>query len=425
MTRLQLLQPTWLKELPIESTILKPEQKVKVEVSIEVDSVLTWGNHLRVVSNGKVSYLFTGHVKLPTTPILPYVQPGAIKTSIVRACDAYGLSTTGQKAYVLATIHHETGNTFKPIEEYFGRSQAIKLGYSGGANYFGRGYIQITHDYNYERFGKILGIDLLKNPNLALDASIALFIAIYGFKHGTFTGLKLEKFVNSTKKDYINARRVINGTDRARLIADLATSYYNQVLNGFTTGKKATTPPTYYGVNPSKITLDSQRDNKADRNRDGKDDSFQTCNVHACKMAIQALTGKVIPISELDNFVINKPGSRYSHANLVELLAKYGVKSKFSTTTTTIALHNHLKSGGCAIWSNKLTHSGHIVLIAGFDTQRNAYKIFDSWGEPFPNGSGGWKYIPSNEPYWLSVASFNRSGMNGVSAKNHWLHLCS
>jgi hypothetical protein len=39
--------------------------------------------------------------------------------------------------------------------------------------YRGRGYIQLTGKNNYEYFGKKLGIDLVKNPELANDPEIA------------------------------------------------------------------------------------------------------------------------------------------------------------------------------------------------------------------------------------------------------------
>ena len=39
--------------------------------------------------------------------------------------------------------------------------------------YFGRGFMQITWKEVYERFGRILGKDLVNNPDLALNPQIA------------------------------------------------------------------------------------------------------------------------------------------------------------------------------------------------------------------------------------------------------------
>jgi putative chitinase len=46
-----------------------------------------------------------------------------------------------------------------------------------GYKYRGRGYIQLTGKENYERYGKKLGVDLVNNPELANDPSIAIKIA--------------------------------------------------------------------------------------------------------------------------------------------------------------------------------------------------------------------------------------------------------
>lgn len=48
----------------------------------------------------------------------------------------------------------------------------------GGFLYRGRGFIQITGKQNYDKFGKLIGVDLVKNPDLACDEMIAGKIAV-------------------------------------------------------------------------------------------------------------------------------------------------------------------------------------------------------------------------------------------------------
>jgi predicted chitinase len=50
-----------------------------------------------------------------------------------------------------------------------------------GYKYRGRGYIQLTGRANYSRYGDLLGVDLIGNPDLALDPTIAsrLFAAYF------------------------------------------------------------------------------------------------------------------------------------------------------------------------------------------------------------------------------------------------------
>lgn len=69
---------------------------------------------------------------------------------IVRTAIQNNVTDPNQIAYMLATAQHETRDFNAPEEDY-GRSQARKLGYSGGEEYYGRGYVHLTHDYNYRR----------------------------------------------------------------------------------------------------------------------------------------------------------------------------------------------------------------------------------------------------------------------------------
>lgn len=137
-------------------------------------------------------------------------------------------------AYILATDKHETANTFQAIEEYGkGKGRPYgKIDKRTGHAYYGRGLVQLTWYDNYLKMGKILGIDLVNNPKKALELPIAVDIIFEGmmtrksFK-GDFTGKSLENYFNKTKDDPINARRIVNGTDKAKLIA----GYHHKFLD--------------------------------------------------------------------------------------------------------------------------------------------------------------------------------------------------
>jgi hypothetical protein len=141
-------------------------------------------------------------------------------------------------AYMLATVKHECADRWKPIEE-FGKGKGYKYGNPVTVTdpagkqytnvYYGRGYVQLTWDWNYRQFGNFLKNRLLYEPQLALDAEIAYQIMSYGMRHGSFTGVGLGKYINATGCDYVNARRIINGTDQAQRIAGYATKL-EQVL---------------------------------------------------------------------------------------------------------------------------------------------------------------------------------------------------
>lgn len=130
-------------------------------------------------------------------------------------------------AYMLATTYHETAFTWKPIEEYGkGRGRAYGVpDEQTGHIFFGRGYVQLTWAGNYKTIGAKLGYDLYNKPELALSPPIAYHIMSYGMRHGTFTGVSLKKFINAEKCDYIGARKIINGTDKAEDIAGYARKF--------------------------------------------------------------------------------------------------------------------------------------------------------------------------------------------------------
>ena len=141
-------------------------------------------------------------------------------------------------AYMLATAHHETDRRMQPIEEY-GKGKGRPYGSNIKMNrtryfdtdnrFYGRGFVQLTWYENYEKAGKKLGINLIKNPEKSLELKYATQIMFLGMMEGWFTGKKLSDYFNDSKGDVYNARRIINGTDKANLIADYAFGYYASI----------------------------------------------------------------------------------------------------------------------------------------------------------------------------------------------------
>lgn len=149
------------------------------------------------------------------------------------AWDQSGLNDPRWLAYMLATVYHETDKKMIPIEEYGkgrGKPYGQKIKHDRKRYihpdklYYGRGDVQLTWYENYELMGKLLGIPLLEQPELALVPEISAKIMIEGMtkgksNRGDFTGVSLETYFNSHRDDPINARRIINGLDQAQKIA--------------------------------------------------------------------------------------------------------------------------------------------------------------------------------------------------------------
>jgi peptidoglycan hydrolase-like protein with peptidoglycan-binding domain len=156
-----------------------------------------------------------------------------VQKAIIHECKRRGLLLNSQIAYVLATVDHETAFTFKPVEEAFWlrpRSKQIAhLRTKAYYPYYGRGYVQLTWRFNYEKYTRKLGTDLVSNPDKAMDPNLALFILVDGMLLGEFTSQKLGTYVNGIKTDFFNARRVINGTDKATEIKSLANTWLSKL----------------------------------------------------------------------------------------------------------------------------------------------------------------------------------------------------
>ena len=182
-------------------------------------------------------------------------------------------------AYMLATTKLETANTFQPIHEYgslayfvkrYGSQTAVgkRLGNATpeeGATYAGVGDVQLTGHANFQkaeialreqypeivaafetRTGKHFDLTVGDQPNDAHDPenagdpAIAYAIMSYGMRTGMFTGRKLADYINPPKKDYVNARRIINGLDRAKTIGGCALDF-EKILTAALTSSDANT----------------------------------------------------------------------------------------------------------------------------------------------------------------------------------------
>lgn len=161
-------------------------------------------------------------------------------------------------AYVLATVFHETATTMQPVRETMlstdakaiaaldkafaaGKLGSVKTPYwrrdADGKSWLGRGYVQLTHKPNYKKMGDRLDIDLVGNPSLAMDPDISAKILIVGMAEGLFTGKKLSDYLGRGRKEQnpVGARGIVNGTDKAKLIA----GYYKNFLDAINAAETA------------------------------------------------------------------------------------------------------------------------------------------------------------------------------------------
>lgn len=163
-------------------------------------------------------------------------------------------------AYMLATAYHETGKKMQPVEEnlnysasgllktfpkYFNLAQASSYAHAAvrianrayanrmgngdedsgdGWRYRGRGLVQITGRNNYRKYG------IEKDPDRALDLCMSVHILVDGMSYGKFTGDNLSEYFNVDGADWVGARRIINGLDRAHDVATYGQRFYAALI---------------------------------------------------------------------------------------------------------------------------------------------------------------------------------------------------
>lgn len=122
-------------------------------------------------------------------------------------------------AYMLATDKHETNATMQAVREAYWLSEEWRRTHLRYYPYYGRGLVQLTWEANYRAMSSVVGDDLVNKPDLALELHHAVQIMFHGMEHGIFTGKKLGDYFNGTTDNPVEARRIINGTDKAQLVA--------------------------------------------------------------------------------------------------------------------------------------------------------------------------------------------------------------
>lgn len=154
---------------------------------------------------------------------------------VLNQCLRDGVSDKGQIAYIFATAQHEShfGRFMMEIASgsaYEGRCSDLGNCSPGdGRRFKGRGFVQITGRRNYTQWARKLGIDFVSNPEKVAVPQTAAIILVRGMRDGNFTTLKLSDFIVGSRRNFFEARRIVNGYNRAADIRDIAQAYFNAI----------------------------------------------------------------------------------------------------------------------------------------------------------------------------------------------------
>lgn len=185
--------------------------------------------------------------------VRPMFRHGQMTEAQVEGCAAivnYGQQYGYQRSHIaaaLGTAFHEVGQRMQPVREGFcvtdkASRLAVKRLYDrgiiyvdyakpvNGQSYYGRGLVQMTWLDNYRKFAKLLSIDLVGNPDLALNLEVSVQILFVGMRDGMFRKGRSFNMLpeNPTRKEWIASRDIINGDVRKNgaKIADYCQRFY-------------------------------------------------------------------------------------------------------------------------------------------------------------------------------------------------------
>ncbi|MGL5131698.1 MAG: glycoside hydrolase family 19 protein [Planktothrix sp.] len=187
-----------------------------------------------VLPTSEIEYLMYKIFKA-VFPTLTTTQRSSI-SAIVKAFSQYGDGDNRKLIYIIALAWHES--RLRPIKEIKAKvGTEVWEKYQKNywpSGYYGRGFVQLTWKGNYEKMSDFLGVDLVNNPDLALNQTYAAQIIVYGMMNGSFTGKKLSDYINGNKADYYNARRTVGaimvaGKDTAQLIEGYTEAALSQI----------------------------------------------------------------------------------------------------------------------------------------------------------------------------------------------------
>jgi hypothetical protein len=148
--------------------------------------------------------------------------------AVLNEWDRRGFLDQRWLAYILGTIYHETGAKMNPTPEKGGEAYLRSKKYYP---YYGRDLVHTTWRANYQKVKAFTGIDVVANPDLIANLPVAAATAIEFMDKGYYTGKKLSHYFNDKKEDWFNARRIINGTDKASLVGGYAKLFYEAIKN--------------------------------------------------------------------------------------------------------------------------------------------------------------------------------------------------
>lgn len=219
-------------------------EEILLEVLGAADPVVTIAPAVGLVGLQNPGAFFD-HIRGDAGELFPTIKQSQVDGIEETLRQAAGLLPLSWCAYTLATEYHETARRMQAVREGLDVSDAWRKKNLRYYPWYGRGEIQLTWERNYAFATKRLNelgiedaagntVDLVANPDQALDPVVSTAVMIYGMLEGWFTGKKLRDYIPAApeREHYVNARRIVNGLDKADLIAGYAIEFEKALKKG-------------------------------------------------------------------------------------------------------------------------------------------------------------------------------------------------
>lgn len=171
-----------------------------------------------------------------------------------------------QLAYMLATAWWETGRTMQPVREAFyisasfAKAEAWRKLNLRYYPFYGRGLVQLTWEFNYRKASQKLGVDFVRDPDRVMEPAFAVAIMFDGMEEGWFTTKKLDDIIDEIDepdsedlREFVAARRIINGTDKATEIGKIALTFERALKVGGYSALAAPQPASPVPASPQPV----------------------------------------------------------------------------------------------------------------------------------------------------------------------------
>lgn len=213
-----------------------------VGVAGSFDREVFWDRLTQIASSGEVFRFVNKKGEAKEARFYPNVTHGLRRETITGIFDYWERTGGGHPkhlALILGTAYRETCHLLSTrVGEACGcqveckKDELPNRDYgrknSRGVAFFGRGLVQITHEYNYEAADRVMKVGLADKPDLAYEKDHAIVLLVDGVRKRWYAGKRITDYLDDEKSNWVEARNSVNpGSPNRAATGYLACRFYD------------------------------------------------------------------------------------------------------------------------------------------------------------------------------------------------------